>query len=67
MNNVFYIIGVVVVVLAAWNFARWWTGRVRQKARDTAVPPRKRPLEKPPAEYHPEFDFTRPDPPASTK
>jgi hypothetical protein len=49
-------------MLAAWNFARWWTGRIRQKTRDAAPPPRKRMLEKPPAEYHPEFDFTRPDP-----
>ncbi len=60
------LIAVVVLVLAAWNFARWWAARVRQKARNAAKPPpRKRAVEKPPAEYHPEFDFTQPDPPAS--
>ena len=57
-------IGVFAMVMAAYNFVRWWSARVRQKAREaTAAPPQKRPVEKPPPEYLPEFDFTRPEPP----
>ena len=57
-------IGVFAMVLAAYNFVRWWAARVRQKAREAAAaqPPKKRPVERP-AEYNPEFDFTGPDPP----
>jgi hypothetical protein len=64
-------IGVFAMVLAAYNFVRWWAARTRRKARDAeavaAGPPKKRLVEKaPPAEYNPEFDFTRNDsPPAN--
>jgi len=55
--------GVVALVFAAYKFARWWSARVRQKAREAAAqPPKKRPVGRP-AEYHPEFDFTRNDSP----
>lgn len=55
----------VALALAAYKFARWWSVRARRKARDAAAAqaPKKRPVERPPAEYHPEFDFTRPDSP----
>ena len=57
--------GVAALVFAAYKFARWWSARVRQKIREAnaAEPPKKRPVERPPAEYHPEFDFTRNDSP----
>src|SRR5262245_2990563 len=56
--------GVAATVFAAYKFVRWWSARVRQKAREAAAaqPPKKRPVERP-VEYNPEFDFTRPDTP----
>src|SRR5262245_2530004 len=55
-------IGVFAMVLAAYNFGRWWASRVREKSRAAAAgePPKKRPVERS-AEYHPEFDFNRND------
>jgi hypothetical protein len=60
------LVGGASFALSAYNFARWWAARERRKSqKDAAAALRKRPVEKPPAEYHPEFDFTRPEPPPS--
>jgi hypothetical protein len=59
------LVGGIAIVLAIYNFARWWAARTKQKAREAeaAVPPRKRQIEKPPTEYNPEFDFNQSEPP----
>ena len=56
--------GVLGLVLAAYNFARWWAARAAAKARAAQPPPQKRPVQ--PAEYNPEFDFNRPEEPNET-
>jgi hypothetical protein len=57
-------VGVFALVLAAYNFVRWWAGRVSAKSRNSPQPPpRKRPVDEVPKEYNPELDFTRPEPP----
>ena len=53
--------GALGLVLAAYNFARWWAARAAAKARANQPPPQRRSVE--PAEYHPEFDFNRPEEP----
>jgi len=53
--------GALGLVLAAYNFARWWAARSAAKARAAQPPPERRPVER--REYHPEFDFNRPEEP----
>jgi len=52
------------ILLACYNFVRWWVGRSAAKNRQSQSPPEKRPAQ--PTEYHPEFDFNRPDAPEQT-
>src|SRR4051794_12308149 len=53
------------LVLAPYNFVRWWAGRVSAKSRGSSppAPPRKRPADEAPKEYNPALAFTRPEPP----
>ncbi|HEV3145768.1 MAG TPA: hypothetical protein VGZ47_17905 [Gemmataceae bacterium] len=53
--------GALGLVLAAYNFARWWAARAAEKARAAQPPPQRRPVG--PPEYHAEFDFNRPEKP----
>lgn len=51
-------VGWAAVVLGAYNLA-WWIGMqpwTAPRPRDGGVPPRPQPME-----YHPEFDFDKPD------
>jgi hypothetical protein len=58
------LIAILGLVMSLYFLVRWWALRARAKARDTELPPRKRPVN--PDEYHPEFDFSRPDSPGQT-
>lgn len=49
---------VLVLALAGWNLARWYAARTPSLAGSEVHPRRRRPEG---GEYHPEFDFTRPD------
>jgi hypothetical protein len=49
------------VLMIGWNAVRWWAARAAAKARAAQRPPERRSVE--PREYHPEFDFNRPEEP----
>jgi hypothetical protein len=49
------------VLMIGWNGVRWWAARAAAKARAAQRPPERRSVA--PTEYHPEFDFNRPEEP----
>lgn len=51
---------VLVLAFTGWNLARWYAMRAQPKAIDGAQPRRPK-LRADGNEYHPEFDFTKPD------
>lgn len=59
------LVGGLAMVLAAYNFLRWWVARSRKPAA-VAPPPKKKPVDGKQLEYLPEFDFTRSEPKSIT-
>ena len=53
------LVGGLAMLLAAYNFLRWWVSRSRRAATPA---PKKKPVDGARLEYNPEFDFTRSGP-----
>jgi hypothetical protein len=57
-------LALLALLLATYNFVRWWARRVSMRARQQReVQQRRRRNESPPVEYDPTFDFTGREPP----
>jgi hypothetical protein len=56
--------GWMLLLLAAWNFVRWYSSQSLRAARYAPPPPvRRRPQGTEELEYNPAFDFNNPSPP----